>query len=250
MTLPLNTGANAVSMTPVVALNAASRLRVKVAPPFELELATWVKVPPMMTRVPTCQIESTSPLRTLGVKFAGSAVGSWAIGPTADTIGLDMASPPTSVETAVITQSEIRPSFISSVPFFVETTRSGDTSRVAQAVRTAIVQGGSTACQHKILTIRGGRSHCALGAALRIVMRSKRHIQAPLSPAAGRAYGGRQSMDPADPGPSARRASPARALSAPPQPIRDTVSTGGVETAEPMNRIRWPTRGPVKPSMC
>ena len=30
-------------------------------------------VPPMMTVLPTCQIESTSPFSTFGVKFAGLA---------------------------------------------------------------------------------------------------------------------------------------------------------------------------------
>ena len=68
---PLTFGLNAVSITPVVALNARMRFRVNVVvlPAF----CAWVKVPAAIIRFPTCTIASTLPLVMFGVKFTGSA---------------------------------------------------------------------------------------------------------------------------------------------------------------------------------
>jgi hypothetical protein len=47
------------SITPVVASNAARYAWSYVAPPLLVAFATWVKVPPMTTLSPNCQIELT-----------------------------------------------------------------------------------------------------------------------------------------------------------------------------------------------
>ena len=68
---PLTFGLKAVSITPVVALNARMRFRVKVVvlPAF----CAWVNVPATIIRLPTCTIASTLPLVMFGVKLTGSA---------------------------------------------------------------------------------------------------------------------------------------------------------------------------------
>ena len=68
---PLTLGLNAVSITPVVALNARMRLRVSVVvlPAF----CACVNVPAAIIRFPTCTIASTCPFVMLGVQLTGSA---------------------------------------------------------------------------------------------------------------------------------------------------------------------------------
>ena len=65
-------GWNVVLIVPVVASNAAMYGCVITGEPAVF-CCSWVNVPPMTIVLPTCAIASTSPSRTLGVQFAGSA---------------------------------------------------------------------------------------------------------------------------------------------------------------------------------
>ena len=72
VTSPFIDGAKVVEIAPVVASNAAMRLRVSTGDPGA---GDWidVKVPPITIWLPTWAIASTLPLRTLGVQLAGVA---------------------------------------------------------------------------------------------------------------------------------------------------------------------------------
>ena len=76
---PLTFGLKAVSITPVVALNARMRLRVTVVvlPAF----CAWVNVPATIIRFPTCTIASTLPVGDVRREVHGSAetTAAWVI---------------------------------------------------------------------------------------------------------------------------------------------------------------------------
>ena len=68
-----------------------------------------MKVPPMIIVLPTCQIESTSPSITFGVKLAGLSVGSCAVSVAADTVvAAGMAMRPNAIKAMVTVLAIVR----------------------------------------------------------------------------------------------------------------------------------------------